>query len=267
MQHINSLLLILISCNIQNTKAQLINPEGKTLHTRIKTPENYFRTNTPLGDFYGNLPIKKDKSPVLLYDGSLKNNQNAHCAIINWQIGNKDLLQCADAAMRLYAEYHYANKDYSKIHFNFTNGFNCQYSRWAEGFRPNSKYNGWVKKYNIDYSYNTFQQYLEMVYTFAGSASLSKELVGVPLQNIKVGDLLIRGGFPGHVCTILDVAQNEKGEKIFLLAQSYMPAQNIQILKNNNSEISPWYSLKEIKDAIYTPEYTFSVNEIKRFKF
>ena len=37
---------------------------------------------------------------------------------------------------------------------------------------------------------------------------------------------------PGHVVLIVDMAENDKGEKIFMLAQSYMPAQQTQILIN-----------------------------------
>ena len=66
---------------------------------------------------------------------------------------------------------------------------------------------------------------------------------------------------------MIDVAQNQQtGDKAFILAQSYMPAQNIHILKNpNNTETSPWYNLKEIENDIATPEWTFYSNQLKRF--
>ena len=59
---------------------------------------------------------------------------------------------------------------------------------------------------------------------------------------MKIGDVFIKGGSPGHAVTIVDIAINPKtNKKVFLLAQSYMPAQEIKILKNpNNSELSPW---------------------------
>jgi hypothetical protein len=44
-----------------------------------------------------------------------------------------------------------------------------------------------------------------------------------------------------------------------------MPAQEIQLLKNPNNEgLSPWYSLSFSGD-LYTPEWTFSQDELKRF--
>ena len=66
----------------------------------------------------------------------------------------------------------------------------------------------------------------------------------------------------------MDVAINsETNDKCFLIAQSYMPAQNIHVLKNlSNHDLSPWYSLKECIDIIETPEWTFYPNQLKRFQ-
>jgi hypothetical protein len=53
---------------------------------------------------------------------------------------------------------------------------------------------------------------------------------------------------------------------IFLLAQSYMPAQEIQLLKNNdNPKLSPWYSEKQA-EILSTPEWNFTGNQLMRFK-
>ncbi|MCH8317342.1 MAG: hypothetical protein IIA88_02400, partial [Bacteroidetes bacterium] len=66
---------------------------------------------------------------------------------------------------------------------------------------------------------------------------------------------------------VVDLAVNPKtNEKIFLLAQSYMPAQEIQILKNpNNDKISPWYSVN-FGEELETPEWTFNKTDLKRFE-
>ncbi len=57
---------------------------------------------------------------------------------------------------------------------------------------------------------------------------------------------------------VVDVAQNKKGQKIFMLAQSYMPAQDIHIVKNQaNTSTSPWYEASGINEIV-TPEWTFN---------
>ncbi len=77
--------------------------------------------------------------------------------------------------------------------------------------------------------------------------------------------MLIRGGFPGHAVIVMDVAVNDSGKKIYLLAQSYMPAQDIHVLKNpGNTDLSPWYEVNQ-ENFIITPEYTFTNNELKRW--
>mgnify|MGYP006200598655 CR=1 FL=1 len=58
---------------------------------------------------------------------------------------------------------------------------------------------------------------------------------------------------------------SKTGEKLFMLAQSFMPAQEIEILKNPNSNsLSPWYSL-DFKGDLQTHEWLFYRNELKRF--
>jgi hypothetical protein len=53
---------------------------------------------------------------------------------------------------------------------------------------------------------------------------------------------------------------------MFLLAQSYMPAQEMHILKNPiNKDISPWYDLLEIGEVINTPEWVFDRAELMRW--
>nr|MBP7510689.1 hypothetical protein [Bacteroidia bacterium] len=90
----------------------------------------------------------------------------------------------------------------------------------------------------------------------------------VDLQNIEIGDVFIKGGSPGHAVIVVDMAvENESNNKIFLLAQSYMPAQSVHVVVNpNNESISPWYSLKEIDSKLDTYEWIFSKNELMRFK-
>ena len=96
---------------------------------------------------------------------------------------------------------------------------------------------------------------------------MSKELHSVQdVNKMQVGDVFIKGGFPGHAVIVVDMAINEEtGKKLFLLAQSYMPAQDIHILKNPaNSRLSPWYEL-DFGEVLYTPEWTFDRDDLRRF--
>ena len=248
----------------------LISKEGKTVIERIKTPPGFERaaldTNS-FGYFLRNSKLLAHGSPVKLHDGTNKWNQNIHAAVLDVSVGKKDLQQCADAVMRLRADFLWNKKKYTEISFNFTNGFKADYIRWANGERIKvdgnkvSWYNGAAK----DYSYENFLKYLERVFMYAGTLSLEKQLQKRELKELTVGDVFIRGGSPGHAMIVVDVAINKKGDKIFLLAQSYMPAQSIHIVKNNqNSNLSPWFKVSE-ETKLYTPEWIFEWNQLKRW--
>jgi hypothetical protein len=78
--------------------------------------------------------------------------------------------------------------------------------------------------------------------------------------------VFIKGGFPGHAVLVADMVENRQtGEKRFLLLQSYMPAQDIHVLKNPKSEDgTPWYTTA-IGDQLVTPEWVFPKTALKRW--
>jgi hypothetical protein len=272
------ILAVLASCElnplktneVSSTSFQLIDTSGKRIETRILAPEGYERKSvdsSSFGFYLRNLPLKPDGSAVHLYNGELKGNQSAHVAVIDMSVGTRDLQQCADAVMRLRGEYLFRNNRFSDIHFRFVSGFNCEYSKWREGNRVILRGSSvsWQKTSSADKSYPGFLKYMETVFNYASTLSLDKELRSVELKDVQIGDVLIRGGSPGHAVIVVDLAENAAGEKLVLLAQSYMPAQEIQVLMNPmNAKRSPWYNLEE-RLKIYTAEYTFEAFQLKRF--
>lgn len=249
----------------------LINEDGLTVQERIMVPEGFKRIEYPagtFGEYLRNLPLKPHGSKVKYYNGQYK-TKDVYEAVINLDIGNRDLQQCADAAIRLRAEYLYAQKLYEQIHFNFTNGFRADYLKWADGNRiiveGNEAY--WVKQTRSSKDYDSFRKYLDMVFAYAGTLSLSQELKQIPIEEMQIGDVFLEGGSPGHCVIVVDLAENQStGEKIFLIAQSYMPAQEIHILKNPlNAEGNPWYNLN-FGETLLTPEWTFSKDHLMSFE-
>lgn len=241
-----------------------------TLSSRFITPQGYKRIEVPEGSFQSylrSLPLKKSDARVKYYDGAEKMNYGVYAAVVDLEIGHKNLHQCADAIMRLRAAYLWENKQYESIHFNFTNGFNANYEKWMQGNRISVKNNqvSWYKSTTPSNTYKTFWQYLEMVFSYAGTLSLSKEMQSKSIDAMKIGDVFIRGGSPGHAIIIVDMAMNEDGDIKFMLAQSYMPAQELQILCNPNLEnSSTWYDINS-NGILSTPEWTFEYSELKQF--
>lgn len=213
----------------------------------IPPPPGYQRIlleQESFGEWLRAINLKKDNY-VYLYDGTLKKNQSVHFAVLDVPVGKKDLQQCADAIIRLRAEYLFAKKRYSEISFSDNN--NKSY-RWVGG---NNKIG--------------FINYLENVFCRCGTASLQKQLKAVAdLQQMQPGDIFIKGGFPGHAMIVVDVAQNKKGEKLFMLAQSYMPAQDIHIVINPAKNNSPWYEISGV-EKIITPGWIFEKQSLREW--
>jgi hypothetical protein len=232
-----------------------VSPTATTLSARFPAPAGFQRTttaSTSFETFLRQLPLKPWGSKVLYFDGRSKNTPNVYVSVVDLSIGKKDFHQCADAVMRLRAEYLFQQKQFEKIHFNFlADGKPRYFSTYAKG----------------SYSYPIFWKYMEYIFASANTRSLHDELQPISMQHLKIGDVFIQKGVPfGHAVMVVDMVQNPTtGQKLFLLAQSYMPAQETQILKNpNNAALSPWYELKN--ETLKTPEWTFEPSDIRRFK-
>lgn len=225
-------------------------PDQQTIETRFPPPPGFVRTPSGPADSWVSwlrgLPLKPHGSPVLLHTGAKKWRQDVHAAVIDIDIGKRDLQQCADAIMRLRAEWLLSRARSERISFNDT------------------KDKPMVFKANRNSSYASFQKYLIRVFAYAGSYSLERQLRPKPMQDIKVGDVFIKGGFPGHAVLVVDVVYNpQTGARKFLLMQSYMPAQSMHILVNPNSETKTvWYDLKP-GERLKTPEWEFDKDALR----
>lgn len=233
----------------------------------IPCPENFLRStlaSNSFGAYLQTYPLQPENYFVHYYNGETKQT-SFHFAVLQQDIGQKNLQQCADAIIRLRADYWYLQKQYDRIRFTFTNGTPAIYSQWKDGYRPTIHGNQvtWSKKVSADSSYASYRSYLETVFTYCGTASLSKELVSIPSKEVTIGDILIQGGYPGHAMIVVDMCQDAKGNKKVMLAQSYMPAQETHIVKNPTQPSSPWFDANA--STIYTAEWTFTSDQWKRF--
>ena len=252
-------------------KKSYINKSGETVQERIMVPEGFERIKVEtdsFGEYLRNLPLKPDGSKVRYYNGDTK-PADVYEAVLDIDVGERDLQQCADSVIRLRAEYLYGKGLFDKISFNFTNGFKADYSTWMKGNRikisGNKAY--WVEQGSASKEYVSFRKYLDIVFAYAGTLSLSKEMKEITLEEMQPGDVFIYGQTPGHCEIVLDMAENKTtGKKIFILAQGYMPAQEMQILKNpSNDEGNPWYEA-DFGDSLRTPEWEFTKDQLMRFE-
>ncbi|MCH5252909.1 MAG: DUF4846 domain-containing protein [Lachnospiraceae bacterium] len=254
------------------TAEAILNAEGKTLETRVNAPVGYERETAgpdSLTAFLRGYSLKKDGSPVLLYNGKQKENQQAHVAVFKLPLEKEDLQQCADSVMRVYAEYFWKTEQYNRISFRFVDGFQAEYARWREGYRivTGETSSSWTLDGSYDTSYKNFKKYMRMVFAYASTLSMEEESKKIKLPQIQTGDIFLMSGSPGHVVMVVDVCRNAEGKKAFLLGQGYMPAQEFHLLKNPAHEEDPWYYEDEVSYPFETPEFTFKKGSLRRLSY
>lgn len=255
-----------------NTNTDLIVKEGKTILLRVDTPEGYKRVEYPIGSFKNyvrNYKLKAFDSKIINYDNSEYYWQKGHVGILEVPVPKNGLQQCADALIRIRSEYLWDANRKDEIGFNFTSGHYCSWKQYANGYRP--KINGnkvnFTKTASVNHSKDNFYKYLNLIYMYSGTLSLYNELESITkAKHLKLGDMLILGGSPGHIVMLADEAINDAGEKLFLLIQGNTPAQSVQLVNNlEDTSHAPWYNLK-INAVIPVSNFTFYNSKFVRFK-
>lgn len=198
-----------------NNKKIVVNKTGETLQERVLAPDGFvwiIEESGSFGEFLQNTNLKKDESLILDYNQKPIRNQSEHIAILDYDIGNKDLQQCADAIIRLRAEYLFEKKRFDEICFHFTNGDSFSWNDYKNGIRPKLESTTKVsfkKVASEDASYESFRKYLDVIFMYAGTISLHKETKKVRKNSeIKSGDIIVTPGSPGHAVIVVGRAIN-----------------------------------------------------------
>ena len=246
---------------------------AQTLTTRFPAPAGCRRVAAPTGgwgEWLRGLPLKPVGTNARLFNGKLKDPQNVVAAVVDIDVPPQDLQQCADAVIRLRAEYVFSH-DPNQVHFHLTTGYDFWFSDFVAGrtFRVVNEEVLPATRPAEAPTHAALARYLVPTFGYAGTLSLSRELRPVPLAQVQPGDVLIHGGAPGHAVLVVDVAENPASHQQYvLLAQSYMPAQSIHVLRNVEAPaLGAWFAVPGPGEAQFdTPEWTFSRTELKRFE-
>jgi hypothetical protein len=204
-------------------------------------------------------------SPVLSCNGDtiLTSNDPRLAGVVDIDVGEQDLQQCADFIIRLHAEYSWAYGERDNIYYTFTSGDTCWWSDWRKGYRP-VVIGNWVKFVLLAVrgsSHDNFRKYLDKVFNYAGTASISRDYGNPESGNIKAGDFFVDPGRPGHAVVILDVCENNWGDQRYLLGQGFMPAQSFQILQTENGDV--WF--EPDSEGVKTPFWhKFKWSQLRR---
>lgn len=240
-------------------------PDAVPLLERTPPPPKSSRVSTEgFGAWLRKLPTKPGRPPVHLHDGRKKGRQDVHALVLDLDVGTQDLQQCADAVIRLRAEYLWAAGRSDEVCFRFTSGHPAWWRDHAAGRRPRIQGQRVALEQVAasDKGRGNFRRYLDLVFTYAGTRSLARELRPVKETEVRPGDVWLQAGSPGHAVLVVDVARSQE-RTYLLLAQSYMPAQEVHVLKAPDGGV--WFELRP-DQGLRTPEWDFGPSDLYRFE-
>jgi hypothetical protein len=195
----------------------------------IPVPEGYVREAYSAGSFgewLQNLDLK-NPSVIRDYRGSVVDSAfyNVWGVLQMPLLFRSDLEQCADFAMRLWAEYHKSVGKLDRLYLFDYNGNRKLFKNSGE----------------------SFDQFLKSAFSKTNSHSLKQGCRPIAAGEAMPGDLIVqneRGGI-GHVSVILDASRSKQGKRLFLIGYSFMPAQEFHIEKAGEKYgIAGWFTLE-----------------------
>ena len=244
-------------------------PDHEPLNLRYPPPQGYRRVPVEKGSFaewLRALPIRTDRMQVMSYAGRPLSRPSAGLVLMD--VGDRDLMQCADAVIRLHAEYLWASGRAHEAAYRFTSGDNTRWVDWVKGERfvvagaRVSRVPGSARSAD----HRSFREWLNLVFTYAGTRSIARDAVRPNrTEPIRAGDFYVEAGSPGHAVVVVDVVQNSGGHRRGLIAQGFMPAEDIHVLRSPEAIDGVWFDLPTSSNqTLRTPSWRPFTHDARR---
>lgn len=225
-------LLLLLLCFCGNGRSEQPPPGKVTASAKkrvadLPVPEGYMVDSFPaesFSTFVQNL-VLKDKPVIFDYSGKpVVNPIYRVAAVIDLPLlFASDLEQCADFAMRIWADYHLKTDRMDSLYL--------------------FSYGGEKKRYRKDH--DSYRNFLKQAFSTSNSYSLKKGCRQIGAEQLRPGDLVVQNsdGGIGHVSMIMNSCHSAGGEKLFLIGFSFMPAQEFHIEDAMKYGTSGWFTV------------------------
>jgi hypothetical protein len=244
----------------------------ETLEARTPTAEGFTRAaveDASLGAFLRTLPLAPAGTQVRDFRGTPLYADGRHeniAAVVDVDIGARDLQQCADAVIRMHAEWRYGKGD-RRVAYHAASGATLAYDKWLAGERmvvEGGKANLRMVAAPRAEDHAAFRAWQDDVFNWANTSSLAREGSQIPFADVRAGDFFVMPGSPyGHAVLVLDVAKDAGGRTALLLGQSYMPAQSFQVLRPSAG--ATWFVVEPGATEVKTPFWAaFPMKTLRR---
>lgn len=235
---------------------------NRTLRSTFAPPEGFERVAVgegSFGAFLRDLPLEPAGAPVRRFDRQviLPGSDPRIAAVAALDVGTRDLQQCADSIIRLHAEWKWSRRACDGLQYPLTSGAPAKWSAWRAGQRPHvtGQAVSWSAGARPDATHASFRRYLDFVFAYAGTRSLSAFAQPVARGQLQPGDFFVLPSTrdAGHAVLVLDVARDKTGRAVALLGQGFMPAQSFQVLAAAPGQ--PWFALdgSEVATPFWAP--------------
>ncbi len=229
------------------------------LDLRLSPPRGFARVAVEgggFGAFLRALPLLPAGTPVVDYGGRVvrEGGDPSIAAVVDIDVGASDLQQCADAVVRMNAEWHYGRGD-RDVSYRVSSGVALGYAQYLAGSRAFAHGNELLVQpaaARLADDHRAFRRYLDEVFTWLNTSSLDRDGAPAAFADVRPGDFFVMSGRPfGHAVLVLDVATSAAGAVALLLGQSYMPAQSFQVL--SSSSHGAWFVVEPGATEVATP--------------
>lgn len=245
-----------------------------TLDRRFEPPTGFTRVGVEKDsyqDYLRGLPLRTDRTSVKLYNGESVYMPSK--GIVPLDLGKRDLHQCADSVIRLYAEWLWVEDRATEAQFHYTSGDLARWKDWRAGKILTIK-KGKVVQVKAKPAANTHKAYrswLDRVFTYASTRSMHRDSTRIEdPTKLQAGDFFLMGGSPGHVVILLDVAESKSGERVALVGQGYLPAREFHVIEGDGDAARDgvWFKLpSDSRETLATPTWKpFSMEHAWRFR-
>ena len=230
------------------------NPAGRGNIGDISTPGGFVRVPVEadsFGEYLRHVRLQKRGSHMKYFNGKIAYGQYFGYAVLDVpMLANSE--QCADAVMRMRAEYLWENRQYGQIHFQTVSG-------------KEQRYDGGPDR-------DAFERYLMTVFDRSNTTSLRREMKPKDINNVAPGDVFVyespRPGLYGHAVLVVDVAHNARtGQTAIMLAQSSTPALTMHIIRDILHPVrSPWVILGNSTEGVSISGIHFGKDDLRSWQ-
>lgn len=249
-------------------------PELTTVERAFPAPAGFAREEVSAGSYAAylrGLPVRTDRTNVLLYTGEPVSMPSA--GVIPLELGKRDIHQCADSVIRLFAEYLWSIDKAQLAEFHYTSGDLSSWKRWRRGKLLAIKQGKVVEVSGKPYpnTHEGFRRWQDKVFMYASTRSMHRDSKRIDTPSeLEPGDFFLKSANPGHVVVLLDIARAKDGRRAALIGQGYLPAREFHVISGSGDRVldGAWYLLPESDDdKITTPTWSpFSMKHAWRFK-